>query len=156
VAGLTMGIAAPFLTNTINYYVSNKKIKIGKPNSLFFITDGGSIQDGAFNEAAYDAVTAIGGKFNYESPLNSNFSTLIHAYNLAVYRGATILELNGFLHEQALKQFSYENPNIGIIYLDSKLSIKNPQKPGVQQGNVASITFKTEQVGYLAGFAAAA
>ena len=153
VAGITLGAASPFLTQTINYYVGPGTVKLKGKNSLFFITDGGDIHDGSFNEAGYKTVTSIAGKYNYESPINSNFSTLIHAYNLAVSRGASVLELNGFLHNEPLKQFSYNNPKIGVIYLDSTLLIGKDKK---QQGNVASIVFETEQVGFLAGFAAAA
>ena len=174
VAGLSFSIAAPFLTKAISYYVSNANVNIKGKKSLFFVTDGGDVHDGSFNEAAYNTVTSIGGKYNYETPTNSNFSSLTHSYNLAVSRGASVLELNGFLHAAALKQFSHDNPTIGTIFLDSPLLVEDnitksipSKKQGntvskisepwmKQQGNVASIIFKTEQVGYLAGFAAAA
>ena len=61
------------------------------------------------------------------------------------------------MHAQALKEFSKDNPDIGIIYLDSTLPITIPgTNITKQQGNVASIWFKTQEVGFLAGIASAA
>ena len=157
IVGISIAATSQLLTKAVDYYVTNENIKIGNQKSLFFVTDGGDIRDGSFNEAAYNEVSSISNKYNYEAPTNANYSSLLHAYNLAVARGATIIELNGFLHEQALKEFSKDNPQIGIIYLDSTLQVKAPGSNKLKnQGNVASIWFKTQEVGFLAGYASAA
>ena len=131
--------------------MSRDNIKLKGQKSLFFITDGGDIHDGSFNEAAYNAVTGISSKYNYESPNDSNFSSLIHAYNLALAHGASVLEVNGFLHEHPLLSFSKNHPQTGFIFLDDQLIVD-----GKPQGNVAGITYETQQVGFLAGYVSAA
>ena len=117
-----------------------------------FITDVGQLKDKSFNQGTYDGVklyaAANGKSYKYYQPANGDQATdddRIAAFELACQNGAEIVVAAGFMQEAALKAAAEKYPDIHFVFIDGY---------PVGYDNVAPISFKEEQSGYLAGYAA--
>ena len=122
-----------------------------------FVTDVGQLKDKSFNQGTYDGVklyaNANGLSYKYYQPANADQATdddRIDAMQAAVDGGAEIVVCAGFLQEAALKAAAIANPDVNFVFIDGyPLS----DDDGNVLANVAGISFKEEQSGYLAGYA---
>ncbi len=122
-----------------------------------FVTDVGQLKDKSFNQGTYDGVklyaNANGLDYKYYQPANADQATdddRIDAMQAAVDGGAEIVVCAGFLQEAALKAAAIANPDVNFVFIDGyPLS----DDDGNVLANVAGISFKEEQSGYLAGYA---
>ena len=116
-----------------------------------FITDVGQLKDKSFNQGTYDGVklyaAANGKSYKYYQPAGGNEATdndRIDAMLLACQNGAEVVVAAGFMQEGALKAAAEAYPDVHFIFIDGY---------PIGFDNVAPISFKEEQSGYLAGYA---
>ena len=121
--------------------------------------DVGTLDDESFNQGCWEAVKAYGDangiEYNYYLPAGEDASdedreTLIRQ---AVNDGANTIVCVGFLYGPALAWGATEYPDVHFIAIDvSGFDIDSEN--GTIPDNVFCVTFKEEQAGYLAGYAA--
>ncbi len=115
--------------------------------SAKMITDGGSIDDKSFNNSIWDGVKKyVGtGSNNYIIPTASNAKDRQTVYKKAL-SDTQLLVLGGYQHKDALEAFCGSiEANRGIVYIDGI----------VESGNINSITFKTQEAAFYAGYLSA-
>ena len=117
-----------------------------------FITDVGQLKDKSFNQGTYDGVklyaAEAGKSYKYYQPAGGNEATDDDRYDamkLAADNGAKVIVCAGFMQGTALEKAAQEFPDVKFIFIDGW---------AMGMDNVASIAFREEQCGYLAGYAA--
>lgn len=120
--------------------------------SIAMVTDVGGIDDKSFNQSAWEGVQQFGednnlergdGGFDY---LQSNDdSDYIPNLNKLVQRDFDLIFGVGFIIVDAIDEVASQRPDTNFAIIDGV----------VEQPNVASILFKDEEAGFLAGVAAA-
>ena len=120
---------------------------------IAFVTDVGQLRDGSFNQYTWNGVKAYAYEndlsYKYYQPANGNQATDADRYNAmkdAADAGARIIVAAGFLQEKALREAAADYPDVHFVFIDGSIE-------GVD--NIASVVYKEEQAGYLAGYAAA-
>lgn len=120
---------------------------------IAFVTDVGQLRDGSFNQYTWNGVKAYAYEndlsYKYYQPANANQATDADRYNAmkdAADAGAKIIVAAGFLQEKALREAAADYPDVHFVFIDGSIE-------GVD--NIASVVYKEEQAGYLAGYAAA-
>lgn len=139
---------------TVNYDDINDTMESGDGTyEIAFVTDVGQLRDGSFNQYTWNGVKAYAYEndlsYKYYQPANGNQATDADRYNAmkeAAEGGAKIVVAAGFLQEKALKQAAEAYPDVHFVFIDGSIE-------GVD--NIASVVYKEEQAGYLAGYAAA-
>lgn len=121
-----------------------KKIKVG------LVTDVGKVNDGTFNQFAYDglkrAETELGVEVNFiETTASADYDKNLEQFASQNY---DMIIAVGFLMGDALKTAATKHPNINYAIVDFAYS---PDIP-----NVRGLVFAEDQAGYLAGALAAA
>ena len=118
---------------------------------IAFITDVGQLMDGSFNQGTWEGVEqfaeANGKTYKYYQPANGSEATDDDRYaamKAAVDNGAKIVVCAGFLQDAALERIAAEQPDVAFVFIDG-------WPTGLS--NIAGISFKEEQCGYLAGYA---
>ena len=121
---------------------------------IAFITDTGTIDDHSFNQYSYQGVQLFGDAngiaYQYYKPTEDSDQARIDAMNQAIADGAKVVTMAGFLFGTAVHQVATENPEVLFLALD----VSTADLPGEAPANLALITYKEEQAGYLAGYAA--
>lgn len=134
-----------------------------------FITDMGNVQDKSFNQSSYEGYQYLRRAFGLKSfaPIQNTSSTaganLDDFYDKALKDGYKIWVVCGFQHSTAIKSF-YNKKNLkdkGIVVvgidvdLNSDENVKGSIVPGIPQGYSISLQYKTQEGGYVVGYAAA-
>ncbi len=127
-----------------------------------FVTDVGQLKDKSFNQGTFDGVKlyadANGLSYKYYQPANGNEATDDDRYDAmkaAVEAGADVVVCAGFLQEAALRRAAMEFPDTPFVFIDGYPLTEDPDDPNsAVLTNVAGISFKEEQCGYFAGYAA--
>ena len=118
---------------------------------LAFVTDVGQLKDKSFNQGTWNGVKGYaaehGMSYKYYQPANGDQATDDDRYDAmkaACEGGADVVICAGFMQETALKKAAAEFTDTKFVFVD-----------GYEIGlsNVAPISFKEEQSGYLAGYA---
>ncbi len=119
---------------------------------IAFITDVGQLKDQSFNEFTWNGVKAYasenGKSYKYYQPANGDKATDIDRYDAmkaAADAGAEVIVAAGFKQQVALEDAVKDFPDVKFIFIDGGVE-------GVE--NLASVNYKEEQAGYLAGYAA--
>ena len=119
---------------------------------IAFVTDVGQLLDKSFNQGTWEGVkkyaAEAGKSYKYYQPEGGNEATDNDRYNamkLAADNGAKVIVAAGFMQGNALAQAAAEFTGVKFVFIDG-WSLGMP--------NVAGISFKEEQCGYLAGYAA--
>ena len=117
-----------------------------------FVTDVGQLLDKSFNQGTWEGVkkyaAEVGKSYKYYQPEGGNEATDDDRYNamkLAADNGAKVIVAAGFMQGTALEKAAKEFPNVKFVFIDGW---------SLGMDNVAGISFKEEQCGYLAGYAA--
>ncbi len=117
-----------------------------------FITDVGNIDDQSFNQYTYQGVKDFceANKLtaNYYKPTEDSDDARLEQIDNAVNAGAKVVVMAGYIFAAALTTAQDKYPDAEFLAIDVGLS--DVPKPGK---NVALVTFKEEQAGYLAGYA---
>ena len=115
------------------------------------VTDVGQLHDKSFNEGTWNGAKLYASEnsltYKYYQPATGNEATdddRLAAFQAAIDGGAQVIVAPGFMQEAALTAAATANPDVKFIFID-----------GWDLGlpNVAAISFKEEQAGYLAGYA---
>ena len=119
---------------------------------IAMVTDVGALMDKSFNQGTWEGCelyALLSGKtVKYYQPANGSEATDDDRYDAmkaAVEGGAKVIVTPGFLQGTALEKAAKEFPDVKFIFID-----------GWPMGlaNVSGISYKEEQSGYLAGYAA--
>ena len=129
----------------------------GKYN-IAFVTDVGQLKDKSFNQGTYDGVNLQAKEndesYKYYQPANGDQATdddRVDAMELACENGAEVVVAAGYMQEGALRAAAIANPDVKFIFIDG---YPVTDDAGNVLKNIAGISFKEEQSGYLAGYAA--
>lgn len=119
------------------------------------VCDVGTIDDESFNQGCWEAVEAFGEanglNYEYYLPSDDNDEERQTLIRNAINDGANTVVCVGYLYGPALAWASEEYPDVNFIGVDmTAADIGTETIPE----NVYCITYKEEQAGYLAGYAA--
>ena len=113
----------------------------------------GDLKDKSFNQGTYDGVklyaNANSKSYKYYKPANGDKATDDDRYDAmkaAVDNGAEVVVAAGFLQAAALQKAATEFTDTKFVFIDGS--------PVDGLTNLAAISFREEQCGYLAGYAA--
>lgn len=129
--------------------------------------DVGGIDDGGFNQSVHEAVKAWceekGAEYAYyvQDGSYDDFEEEAGAVmaKQAIADGAKILIVPGFMNAAAAASCAEENPDVTFLLLDVSQYELMPEDAGddwTLPANIYCATFREEQAGYLAGYAAVA
>ena len=124
---------------------SDGKYEIG------FITDSGQLKDKSFNQGTFDGVKLYaaekGMSYKYYQPAGDppTDDDRYDAMKLAVDNGAKVVVCAGFLQATAIERAAKEFPEVRFVFIDGW---------AMGLSNLAAISFKEQECGYLAGYAA--
>ena len=125
----------------------------GKIGKVALTCDTGTIDDESFNQTSWEAISSyMGENCQYYIPeadaSDEDRETLIRQ---AVNDGADVIVCVGYVYGASLAWAADQYPNVKFIAVDvTKEDIGTDQIPS----NCYCLTFKEEQAGYLAGYAA--
>jgi basic membrane protein A len=129
------------------------------------VTDVGQLMDGGFNQGTYEGVKqfaeAHGKTYNYYAPKHGSDATdndRIEAMNTAIKNGAKVIVAPGFLQAAAMRTVAKANKGVKFVFVDGWTLTDSTDAQGNDSGkalaNVSAITYKEEEAGYMAGYAA--
>ncbi|MTI46969.1 BMP family lipoprotein [Sporosalibacterium faouarense] len=128
-----------------------------KGAEIALITDKGNIDDKSFNQGAWEGVVAFAEKedisHTYIKPEEASDAGYLAAIDLAVTGGAEVVVTPGFLFEVPVYEAQTKYPEVKFILLDGTPHTADYASNEIKD-NVASIMYKEEQSGFLAGYAA--
>ena len=119
---------------------------------LAVVTDVGQLMDGGFNQGTYEGVKqyaeANNKSYAYYQPENGANATdndRIAAMELAIENGAKVIVAPGFLQATAMETVAKAHTDVKFVFVD-----------GWNMGlaNVTAISYKEQESGFLAGYAA--
>lgn len=123
-------------------------------DAIAFCSDVGTITDQSFNQFCYAGVEAVakekGLKYEYYIPSEDTTEQRENNVRQAVSDGATIIVCTGYMYGETLTWAATEYPDVKFIAVD----VTAGDLGGTVPANVHLISFKEEQAGYLAGYAA--
>ncbi|MCR5741998.1 MAG: BMP family ABC transporter substrate-binding protein [Gammaproteobacteria bacterium] len=124
----------------------------GKKAELAVVTDVGQLMDGGFNQGTYEGVQnyakANNKSYAYYQPENGADATdndRIAAMELAVENGAKVIVAPGFLQATAMETVAKAHTDVKFVFVDGW---------ALGLDNVTAISYKEQESGFLAGYAA--
>ncbi|PLS01860.1 BMP family lipoprotein [Neobacillus cucumis] len=152
--GLSLILAAGTLLAACGKTSDNKQDNTSgnKGFSVGMVTDIGGVDDKSFNQSSWEGLEAFGkannmkkGKGGYEYVQSTSDSDYTTNLNTLSRQGFDLVYGIGFLMQDAVDQIAKEQKNTKFAIIDSE----------VKEPNVASILFKEQEAGFLAGITAA-
>ncbi len=129
-----------------------------KESEIAVVTDVGQLKDGGFNEGTYEGAKAYaeanGKTYKYYQPANGSAATdndRIAAMNQAINNGAKVIVAPGYLQATAMTTVATQNPTVKFIFIDG-LTLTDAKRNALT--NVTVVTYKEQESGFLAGYAA--
>lgn len=118
-------------------------------DNVCLVTDIGRINDGTFNQYAYEGMMRAVEEFDLDSSFIETTAETDYAANIntCIQSGAQIIVTVGFLIADATLTAALENPNIYFIGVD-QFVVDGPE-------NYVGIQFREDQAGFLVGALAA-
>lgn len=145
---LTIIVAVVMIVSCVACLTACKK----KTYEIAVVTDVGQLMDGGFNQGTYEGAKAYAEAnkktYQYYQPANGSDATdndRIEAMNKAIANGAKIIVAPGFLQAEAMKTVATANPDVKFIFIDGR---------NLGLSNVTAVSYKEEESGYMAGYAA--
>ena len=127
----------------------------GSKTDVAFVTDVGNIDDQSFNQYTWQGVqdfcSANSLNANYYRPTEDSDAARLEQMDNAVNDGAKSIVVAGYLFGTAIAEAQEKYPDVQFLALDVSASDLGDKTP---TANTALITYKEEQAGYLAGYAA--
>ena len=116
------------------------------------VTDVGQLKDKGFNQGTWNGTkyyaSQNGKSYKYYAPANGSEASdndRIAAMRQAVTNGAKIIVAPGYLQATAMSTVANDHPDVKFVFVDGwALGLKN----------VTAITYKEQESGYFAGYAA--
>lgn len=132
----------------------------GETVEIAVVTDVGQLNDGGFNQGTYEGAKAYAEAnkktVQYYQPKGGEKATdadRIQAMNDAIKDGAKVIVTPGYLQEAAIRDVAGKNEGVKFIFIDGYPVTKEEKGTEVLK-NVAGISFKEQESGYFAGYAA--
>jgi len=127
----------------------------GAVTKVCLVTDVGKVNDGTFNQFAYEGFVKAAKEFNLENKYietqaQTDYETNI---NTCVTEGFQAIVTVGFLIGDATFKAAKANPTINFIGIDQSYSDKDFKPTPLP--NLVGVTFREDQSGFLAGALAA-
>jgi basic membrane lipoprotein Med (substrate-binding protein (PBP1-ABC) superfamily) len=121
----------------------------GTISKICLVTDVGKVNDGTFNQFAYEGFTRAAKDFSLESKYIETQAQTDYANNIktCVDEGFQVIVTVGFLITDATAAAAKENPEVYFVGIDQGYAEPLPNLVGVQ--------FREDQAGFLAGALAA-
>ena len=127
----------------------------GSKTDVAFVTDVGNIDDQSFNQYTWQGVqdfcSANSLNANYYRPTEDSDAARLEQMDNAVNDGAKSIVVAGYLFGNAIAEAQEKYPDVQFLALDVSTADLGDKTP---TANTALITYKEEQAGYLAGYAA--
>lgn len=127
----------------------------GSKTDVAFVTDVGNIDDQSFNQYTWQGVqdfcSANNLSANYYRPTEDSDAARLEQMDNAVNDGAKSIVVAGYLFGSAIAEAQEKYPDVQFLALDVSTGDLGDKTP---TANTALITYKEEQAGYLAGYAA--
>ena len=124
---------------------------------IAFITDMGTVNDGSFNQGAYEGISqfseATGKTAKVYEPDGATTEAYLKNVKAAVKDGADIIVCPGVLFEEAIFKAQKKYPKVNFILLDGEPHNEKGDDYTVED-NTMPILFSEEQAGFLAGYSA--
>ncbi len=147
--------AAPTATDTAaeDTAAADASSASGTTTDVAFVTDVGNIDDQSFNQYTWAGVQQFCAdnalNANYYKPSEDSDAARVEQMDNAVKDGAKVIVMAGYLFAAGLAEAQAKYPDVAFLALD--VSTGDLESPA---SNTALITYKEEQAGYLAGYAA--
>lgn len=129
-----------------------------KEAEIAVVTDVGSLKDGGFNQGTWEGAKAYakanGKSVQYYQPANKADATdqdRVAAMEKAIANGAKVIVAPGFLQAAAMSTVAASNPDVKFIFIDGW---PLADADGKLLTNVTAVSYKEEESGYMAGYAA--
>ena len=127
----------------------------GSKTDVAFVTDVGNIDDQSFNQYTWQGVqdfcSANSLNANYYRPTEDSDAARLEQMDNAVNDGAKAIVVAGYLFGSSIAEAQAKYPDVQFLALDVSTADLGDKEPA---SNTALITYKEEQAGYLAGYAA--
>lgn len=127
------------------------------PVTLAVVTDGGSTEDQAVNQAVWQTVQAYGEETGEETgcyvPEDKSASACRDAIDEAVKKGAEVVVCHGEEAGAAVYEAQREYRDVRFLLLDAEPHAGGSDRARLR-GNTRCILFDREEAGFLAGYAA--
>ncbi len=131
-------------------------------NSLYLITDVGTIDDKSFNQGSWEGLVQLGEEIGVEAKYLQPAEKSTAAYSASIAEaanaGAKIIVTPGFLFENAVHAAQAEYPEVKFILIDGEPRPEAPDAdtfmPAEYKENTVGVLYQEEQSGFLAGYAA--
>lgn len=125
-------------------------IQAQEPESVCLVTDLGKVNDGTFNQFAYEGMIRAADEFDLENQFIETQAQTDYAANIntCVDEGFEIIITVGFLLADDTKAAAIDNPDIWFIGVDAFF-----EDEGIP--NLVGLQFREDQAGFLAGAMAA-
>lgn len=144
---------------------------------IALVTDIGTIDDGSFNQGAWEGVVQYATENNitykYYQPATATTDDRVATVELAINNGATTVVCPGYMFENVIWLVQQDYPEVNFIFLDGSpsnvVTFDDASTPDVDEtellageteadfsigDNTLSIFYQEEQVGFLAAYAA--
>lgn len=130
----------------------------GAKTDVAFVTDVGNIDDQSFNQYTWQGVqdfcSANGLNANYYRPTEDSDAARLEQMDNAVNDGAKAIVVAGYLFGTSIAEAQAKYPDVQFLALDVATTDLSADGSVAPASNTALITYKEEQAGYLAGYAA--
>lgn len=130
----------------------------GAKTDVAFVTDVGNIDDQSFNQYTWQGVqdfcSANGLNANYYRPTEDSDAARLEQMDNAVNDGAKAIVVAGYLFGSSIAEAQAKYPDVQFLALDVATTDLSADGSVAPAANTALITYKEEQAGYLAGYAA--
>ncbi len=127
----------------------------GSKTDVAFVTDVGNIDDQSFNQYTWQGVqdfcSANSLNANYYRPTEDSDAARLEQMDNAVNDGAKAIVVAGYLFGSSIAEAQEKYPDVQFLALDVSTADLGDKAP---TANTALVTYKEEQAGYLAGYAA--
>ncbi len=136
------------------------KAESGVYEAAYVVMPGEQLKDGSFNQSTWNSVKRYayenGMTYKYYVPANGEAASnddIKAAVDAAVKGGAKVVVVCSFFFEDALRELAPANPEVEFLFVDGYPLEDDGGKP---IRNVLAVTFKAQEAGFLAGYAAVA
>ena len=123
---------------------------------IALVTDIGTIDDGSFNQGAWEGVKAYADAnsltYKYYQPKEDSVAARLSCIDLAVKGGAKIIVCPGYLFESTLYEAQSMYPDVSFVLLDGEPHTAD-YATYKTEANVACVLYAEQEAGYLAGYA---
>lgn len=126
-------------------------------NDLYLITDLGTIDDKSFNQGSFEGLDQYAkeaglAEAKYIRPAGDGEQVYDQAIDQAIAAGAKVVVTPGYLFDKSIGKAQVANPDVKFVAVDFVPVLEDGTAKATD--NTVSLTYKEQQAGFLAGYAA--